>query len=82
MAETATKPVTLHAAADPDTDGKDGGGDRMGRALDIAGIAAAIVLGVIIFDVISGGKVTKLFRRKRGGCECWGDNDPGPGNDG
>lgn len=81
MAETATKPVTLHAAADPDTDGKDGGDARLGRALDIAGIAAAIVLGVIIFDVISGGKVTRLFRRKRGGCTDCGD-EQGPSGDG
>lgn len=80
MAETATKPVTLHTA-DPDTDGKDGGGDRIGRALDIAGICAAVVLGVIIFDVISGGKVTRLFKRKRGGCEGCGD-EQGPSGDG
>ena len=80
MAETATKPTALHVAPGPDTDGKDGDGDRFGRALDIAGIAAAIVLGVIIFDVISGGKVTKLFRRGKPGCDDCGDQAaPGDG---
>lgn len=81
MAETATRPTVLHTA-DPDTDGKDGGDPRLGRALDIAGICAAAVLAVIIFDVISGGKVTRLFKRKRGGCEGCGDQDQGPTNDG
>jgi hypothetical protein len=60
----------------PGTDGKDGGDQRLGRALDIAGVCAAVVLGVIIFDIMSGGKITRLLRGKRGGCEGCGDQDP------
>ena len=83
MAETATAVPRLKAAPDADADGKDGG-DRLGRALDIAGICAAVVLGVIIFDVISGGKVTRLFqRRKPGPCPPGVDcPDEGPSGDG
>ena len=40
------------------------GSPRLGRVLDIAGICAGVLLGVIIFDVLSGGKVTRLLRRK------------------
>lgn len=80
MADTAIKPA-LKAAPDADPDGGDGGGDPWGRALNVAGICAAVVLGVIIFDVISGGKVTRLLTRgKRGGCEGCGD-EQGPAGD-
>lgn len=75
MAETAVKPTPIRPGADPETDGKDGGNDRLGRAIDIGAIAAAVVLGVIIFDMISGGKVKALFRRKPpdgGGEPCQG----------
>jgi len=87
MTETATKPTTLRPApatpGQPETDGKDGS-DRLGRALDIAGICAAVVLGVIIFDVISGGKVTRLFQRRKPPCPPGVDcPDPeGPSGDG
>jgi hypothetical protein len=87
MTETATRPAVLKTAPDKtaqaETDGKDGS-DRLGRALDIAGICAAVVLGVIIFDVISGGKVTRLFRRKPKPCPPGVDcPDPeGPSGDG
>jgi hypothetical protein len=87
MTETATRPTVLKTAPDktppPETDGKDGT-DRLGRALDIAGICAAVVLGVIIFDVISGGKVTRLFQRRKPcppGEDC-GDKTPEPSGDG
>ena len=39
------------------------GSPKLGRVLDIAGICAGVLLGVIIFDVLSGGKVTRLLRR-------------------
>jgi hypothetical protein len=87
MTETATRPTVLKTAPDktlpPETDGKDGS-DRLGRALDIAGICAAVVLGVIIFDVISGGKVTRLFQRRKPPCPPGVDcPDPeGPSGDG
>ena len=46
------------------------GKSALGRALDVAGIIAGGVLVVILFDVLSGGKVTRWFQRKRGGpCE-------------
>jgi hypothetical protein len=81
MAETATKPTPLRPASDPDTDGTDGGDQRLGRALDIAGVCAAVVLGVIIFDIVSGGRITRLLRGKRGGCEGCGDQDQEPSSD-
>ncbi len=78
MAETATKPVSLKAAPDAEADGKDGGGgkDAAGRLMDVAGVCAAIVLGVILFDIVSGGRVTRLLRGKRGGCEGCGEQEP------
>ncbi len=76
MAETATAPK-LKAAPDAEPDGKDGGGkDAAGRLMDVAGVCAAIVLGVILFDIVSGGRVTRLLRGKRGGCEGCGEQEP------
>ena len=49
------------------------GNARLGRVLDIAGICAGVLLGVIIFDVVSGGKVTRLLRRKPGPCQDCAD---------
>ncbi|HLM89239.1 MAG TPA: hypothetical protein VK284_09455 [Streptosporangiaceae bacterium] len=48
------------------------GKNRLGRALDVAGICAGVVLGVILFDIFSGGKLTQWARNRRG---------PGPGGD-
>lgn len=79
MAEAAVK-TALKAAPDPETDGKDGG-DPWGRVLDVAGIVAAVALGVIIFDVISGGKITRLLTRRKRGCEGCGDEQE-PSGDG
>lgn len=67
MAESQTAAVT----AGDDTE--DAGGflaGRMGRVLDVSAIAAGIVLGIIAFDILSGGKLTRLARGKRGGCGC------------
>ena len=61
MADTKT--------ADQEQDQAEDGKGTLGRILDIAGIAAAVLLGVIIFDVVSGGKVTKALSRKKGPCE-------------
>ncbi len=75
MAETAVKPQ-LRSAPDPEADGKDGGGkDAAGRLMDVAGVCAAIVLGVILYDIVSGGKVTRLLRGK-GGCAGCGEQEP------
>lgn len=80
MAETAAPLRTVpDKPGQPETDGKDGN-DRFGRALDVTAIAAAVVLGVVIFDMISGGKVKRLFTRKRGGCGCQ-DETPEPSGD-
>ena len=87
MTETAAagrlRTVADKTTGQPEMDGKDGS-DRLGRALDIAGICAAVVLGVIIFDVISGGKVTRLFQRRKPPCPPGVDcPDPeGPSGDG
>jgi hypothetical protein len=58
----------------------------LGRALDVAGIIAAGFLAVIIFDVVSGGKVTRFVQRRiaaRRGEPCDGCDDTpvqaGPG---
>ena len=62
MAETKT-----------DEQAEDSTSPKLGRVLDIAGICAGVLLGVIIFDVVSGGKVTRLLRRKP--CEGCQDKD-------
>lgn len=56
--------------------------DPFGRALDVAGVCAAVVLGVILFDILSGGKLTRWARARRGPgpdgkgpCEGCGDDD-------
>lgn len=74
MAETATlRPAPVRGDAEPEADGTGGGGkDPVGRALDVAGVIAAVALGVILFDVLSGGKVTRLLRGK-GGCQGCGE---------
>jgi hypothetical protein len=73
MAETAVKPTPIRGDTEPETEGTGGGGkDPMGRVLDVAGVIAAVALGVIIFDMLSGGKVTRLLRGK-GGCEGCGE---------
>jgi hypothetical protein len=70
MAETAAIKPTLVKPGEPEPDGKDGGGkDPWGRALDVASVFAAIALGVILFDLASGGKIKALFTRKRPGPE-------------
>ena len=40
-------------------------GSKFGRALDIAGIVAGVFLGIIIFDVLSGGRITRLLSRSK-----------------
>ena len=63
-AAAAVKP-TLVKPGEAEPDGKDGDGkDPWGRALDVASIFAAIALGVILFDLASGGKIKALFTRK------------------
>lgn len=60
--------------------------NKLGRALDIAGIAAGVILGVILFDIVSGGKLTRWARARRGQskpggpCEGCGEQD-GPADD-
>jgi len=77
MAETAARPATLRAAPNAEPDGKDGGvQDARGRLMDVAGVCAAIVLGVILFDLASGGKVTRWLRGKQGGCAGCGEQEP------
>jgi len=82
---TAAAPVT-----DQDQDQADDTEqpNRLGRALDIAGIAAGVVLGVILFDIVSGGKLTRWARARRGPgkpqgpCEgCGGGQQPEGGPD-
>lgn len=74
MTETAAA-RPLKPVPGPDADGKDGdGGQLAGRMLDIAGIAAGVVLAVIVADILSGGKVTRwLLRRKDQPCDGCGD---------
>lgn len=89
MAEPAQAPtVRLAAAPGPDAEGKDGdGGGLAGRMLDVAGIAAGVVLAVIAFDIISGGKLSMKLRaimaRRRGDCDGCGDQaqEDGGGGD-
>lgn len=42
------------------------GKSRAGRVLDVAGVCAAVVLGVILVDIFSGGKLTRWARARRG----------------
>lgn len=49
------------------------GKGTFGRVLDIAGICAGVLLGVIIFDVVSGGKITRVLSRKPGPCQDCAD---------
>lgn len=76
---------TLDRQAGEAEEGTEQGKNRLGRALDIAGICAGVVLGVILFDILSGGKLTQWARNRRGpgpegkpgGCEgCGGDGAP------
>ena len=71
--------------AEADAAAEDERGKRLGRALDIAGIAAACVLGVILFDIVSGGKLTQWARARRGqdkpGGPCEGCGEDGPAGD-
>lgn len=70
-AAAAADPGENEEAAEPKS--------ALGRALDVAGIVAAGVLVVIVFDVMSGGKVTRWLQRKRGGpCENCGDQPVAP----
>lgn len=87
--QTLEAPDTTDAEPDATEDQAAGRGG-LGRALDIAGIFAGVVLGVILFDVLSGGKITRWAQAKRdggqggpGGCEgCGGDGaQGGPGDD-
>jgi hypothetical protein len=90
MAEPAAarlRPVPGEAGGVPDGDGKDGGG-LAGRVLDIAGIAAAALLAVIIADIWSGGKISAWARRLTGCSGCGGQDqaeqaeEGGAGGDG
>jgi hypothetical protein len=68
------------AVADPQADEEtaDAKSGSLGRVIDVAGVAAAFVLGVILFDVFSGGKVTRwVTSRRQGGCQGCGEGDPG-----
>lgn len=64
-----------------DIEGEPGeGSKRLGRAFDAVGIISGVVLGVILFDILSGGKLTKWARARRhapgqsdGPCEGCGD---------
>lgn len=84
MTETAAA-RPLKPVPEPDADGKDGGG-LGGRVLDIAGVAAGLVLAVILADILSGGKITAWFvKRRGGGCaegDCGEADGQGESNDG
>lgn len=81
MTQTIEQPdTTAEADEAEETQGRGG----LGRALDIAGIFAGVVLGVILFDVLSGGKITRWAQARRGPapgpddgkpCEGCGDDD-------
>src|SRR5258708_37349813 len=69
MVETAARPATLRAAPDAEPDGKDGGGkNAAGRAMDVAGVCPAAVLGGILFGIVSGGAVTRWRLGKQSRC--------------
>jgi hypothetical protein len=69
---------------DGEAESAEGGSNRLGRALDVAGIAAGVILGVILFDIVSGGKLTRWARARRGPgkpdgpCEGCGQADEAP----
>ena len=75
--------TTDQAAPPAGEDGEEAEGkSALGRALDVAGVVAACALAVIMFDVLSGGKVTRWVQRRltRGAKEpCEGcDDTPAP----
>ena len=53
------------------------GKDKLGRVLDIAGIVAGAIIGVIIFDVLSGGKISRVLARSKPceGCQDKAEQD-------
>ena len=74
--------TTDQAAPPAEGDEEAEGKSALGRALDVAGVMAACALAVIMFDVLSGGKVTRWVQRRltRGAKEpCEGcDDTPAP----
>ena len=74
---TAAAPVLEHQA-DADETGEAPQHSGLNRALDIAGICAGVILGVILFDIVSGGRLTRWARARRGpapGGPCEGCNE-------
>jgi hypothetical protein len=73
---------TIERAADEAEETAEGK-NKLGRALDVAGICAGVILGVILFDIFSGGKLTRWAQARRGpggetkpgGCEGCGDDN-------
>lgn len=65
MTAVATDKPEGQAQETGEQDGEQGKG-RFGRVLDVAGICAGVVLGVILFDVLSGGKITRWAQKQRG----------------
>lgn len=69
----AAQTIDQAGVADGEQDQDGQARNRAGRVLDIAGICAGVVLGVILFDIVSGGKLTRWARAR---------TSPGPGPDG
>ena len=73
--------TTDQAAAPTEGDEQPEGKTTLGRVLDGAGIIAGAVLIVIVYDVVSGGKVTRFVQRRlarRRGEPCEGCDDDAP----
>lgn len=75
-----TATVEQQAGTGSETGSETEGKSRAGRVLDVAGICAAVVLGVILVDIFSGGKLTRWARDRRGGCQGCGDGEAAPGD--
>lgn len=64
MTTVTEQPATVADPAEGEA-GPDRGKTALGRTLDVAGVVAACVLGVILFDVFSGGKLTRWVQQRR-----------------